>query len=872
MTTIGSPKAKGGGSSRKKWALTVQTVQPPVRLSSDWLWTSLLTARTIAAASESVPYLKGVFGTVVILLETVETVKKNREDLRELCGNVMEILNIIREQLSFHEDTVPVKFKSLCGDLEECLHSVLNAVKESQRSSEGLGGRLREIMRTRRTADEITGYQRKIRELHSNFLLTVAMDTNFQVHKVLTVMSPVDATPPTLKSITNNCPLPSRIFHGRQIVLDRMHSYFLQDFGKQKIFLLHGLGGAGKTQIALKFIAKYSSRFSDIFLIDCSTSETIDTGFKTIATTKNAGTTAQAGEKWLTGEPRGWLIVFDNADDPKVNLNKFLPHCDHGSIIITSRNPGLRVYAGEHSLVSDMEEPDAVELLLASSVQEVTPSSKELATEIVLCYLPLAIIQAGAFIAKSGSLNSYLALYAQNQARLLSEKPAQSHDDYAWTVYTTWQMSFEKLSQAAATVLQLFSLLHHQGISEQIFRNAVKYKGCLACPTLQELHEPAKFLSQFLGPTGIWEPLSFIDVTNELQAYSLINFTVETNMFSIHPLVHSWTRSTLSDVQVSQYWMGAILGMFIASIEWSEREAIALWLEPHIESLLQGRVDVAPDFNIEYAQIYEYAGRLKKAEELEVAVIEKQKQVLGEEHPDTLNLLRRLGATYHKSFQFDKSEGLFIAVMEKQKKIFGLDHPDTLLTMGHLAATYIELGRFEEAEELTVIVLEKENIIHGEDTLRHSVTMGNLGWIYHNLGRLKEAEQLQAVAVAKLKNIVGHEHPHTLWIMGNLASTYRNLGQYEKAEELEVFVVEKQRKILGEGHEYTLWTMGNLALTYRAQGHLEMALEVQVAVLEKRLRTLGGEHPETVRAIKDLAATRTALVEVNETQNDVPAN
>lgn len=70
----------------------------------------------------------------------------------------------------------------------------------------------------------------------------------------------VDATPPNLKSITNNCPLPSRIFHGRQIILDRMHSYFLQDFGKQKIFLLHGLGGAGKTQIALKFIAKYSSR------------------------------------------------------------------------------------------------------------------------------------------------------------------------------------------------------------------------------------------------------------------------------------------------------------------------------------------------------------------------------------------------------------------------------------------------------------------------------------------------------------------------------------------------------------------------------------------------------------------------------------
>jgi hypothetical protein len=51
-----------------------------------------------------------------------------------------------------------------------------------------------------------------------------------------------------------------------------------------------------------------------------------------------------------------------------------------------------------------------------------------------LWYLPLAIIQAGAFISKSGALDSYLALYAKNRDRLLREKPAQSHDDYAWTV------------------------------------------------------------------------------------------------------------------------------------------------------------------------------------------------------------------------------------------------------------------------------------------------------------------------------------------------------------------------------------------------------------------------------------------------------
>jgi hypothetical protein len=52
----------------------------------------------------------------------------------------------------------------------------------------------------------------------------------------------------------NHCPPPSRIFQGRQTILDALHQFFAQDTQKQKIYVLYGLGGAGKTQIALKFI------------------------------------------------------------------------------------------------------------------------------------------------------------------------------------------------------------------------------------------------------------------------------------------------------------------------------------------------------------------------------------------------------------------------------------------------------------------------------------------------------------------------------------------------------------------------------------------------------------------------------------------
>ncbi|KAF7344873.1 Nephrocystin-3 [Mycena venus] len=222
----------------------------------------------------------------------------------------------------------------------------------------------------------------------------------------LAPMPPVEAS-----QIVNHCPPPSRIFQGRQNILDKMHYFFTDGRQGQHIYVLYGLGGAGKTQIGLKFIKDLSSQFSDIFFVDTSTKETIDLGLKNIAIAKQCGNSSHDGLQWLTGKVEEWLLFLDNADDPNINLNDFIPQCHHGNIIITSRNPGLHVY-GKHSSVSDMDEEDAVALLLASAGQADTLTTRCTATEIVktLGYLALAIVQAGAFISKSGNLNNYLDL------------------------------------------------------------------------------------------------------------------------------------------------------------------------------------------------------------------------------------------------------------------------------------------------------------------------------------------------------------------------------------------------------------------------------------------------------------------------------
>ncbi|KAJ7637815.1 P-loop containing nucleoside triphosphate hydrolase protein, partial [Mycena rosella] len=672
----------------------------------------------------------------------------------------MEIVKIIQDQLSSHGDTAAVKFKGLCEDLEGVLQGILKAVQQMQAEPRGFRSRFKEVVKLGSVADEISGHRVRIQELQSNFLLMAAIDTNLHLHKALSIGIPSSLPPTQVTQSITKCPPPSRIFHGRQIILDKMCQFFEQDLDKQHIFLLHGLGGAGKTQTGLKFIQKSSSRFSDIFLIDTSTLETIDTGLKNIAATRNVGSTADDGLQWLSSQFSEWMLLFDNVDDPKINLHKFFPACTHGNILITSRNPGLRVYAGAHCLVSDMEELDAVEVLLTSAGENVTSGNRVIAADIVkhslsvikaLWYLPLAIIQAGAFISKSGTLGTYLDLFKKNKARLLREQPTQSHSDYAWTVYTTWHISFDQLSKPAKTLLQLCSFLHHEGISEEIFSHASTYKphSHPGGPAEEELCEPIKFISQFIDTAGVWDSLHFIEATTEMKSYSLVNFDLDKKSFSVHPLVHSWTQTTLTDPQSYHHSMVAIVGMAISDILWQDMQLASVKLLPHVDSLIHGNGNIKPDFCHEYGKLYWWAHRLKDAEQLQLAVLEDRRDILGEDHPATLRAMGNLAITYHNLGQLKEAEELGVVVLEKEKEILGEDHPDTLHAMGNLASTYHHLGRLKEAEELEVVVLEKRSKILGEDHPATLLSMGNLALTHHKLGHLKKAEELGVVVLEK---------------------------------------------------------------------------------------------------------------------------
>ncbi|KAF8224846.1 hypothetical protein L208DRAFT_1122411, partial [Tricholoma matsutake] len=143
-------------------------------------------------------------------------------------------------------------------------------------------------------------------------------------------------------------PSPTNLFTGRNDVLLQLHKCFPPsptsvESAQQRRFILYGLGGGGKTQIAFKFIKEclmgtQLHRFSDVFFIDATTAQTIDADLKNITLGKEIGENANDTIIWLARKHEEWLLLFDNADNIMLNLSQFFPSCSHGNILITSRN------------------------------------------------------------------------------------------------------------------------------------------------------------------------------------------------------------------------------------------------------------------------------------------------------------------------------------------------------------------------------------------------------------------------------------------------------------------------------------------------------------------------------------------------------
>ncbi|KAL9615270.1 MAG: hypothetical protein Q9167_000241 [Letrouitia subvulpina] len=670
----------------------------------------------------------------------------------------------------------------------------------------------------------------------------------------------------------------SSAFTGREEVCEQLRARCLPSSkldlrGQQKRYVIYGLGGSGKTQVCLKFVEEHREEFWGVFWVDASSAESLERGYLQVANICGLDSRVAAVRRWLSNISNPWVLILDNADDPRLDLSPYFPVGNRGVILITSRNPECRVHStlGSYELGA-MDIDEAVTLLLKTvAVHDLSSRSmRETAGPVVLTLgcLALAITQAGAVIRQGRcQMEEYCTLYTRRRKELLSQKAIQGGEDYRYTVYTTWEVSrqmIEKMpgevGQDALELLQIFSFLHHEGISEEIF-----FRAWLALRSKMRSDWMLSHLPEIVLRLSDqeWDADTLRVAVSVLVSFSLI-YRDKDNLISMHPLVHTWVRDRLDPSNEEIYWIKttSIVALSIPrtfqTVDYRFRRALV----PHIDICLGFRKkgifyleDIGEDCQSmasRFALVYREVGRLQEALQLLERVVEIRKRTLGGEHLTTLSSIHQLTIIYTEMGRFQEALQLAERVVEVSKRTLGEEHYDTLSSIHHLSVTYGEVGRFQEALQLTERVVEVSKRTLGEEHPDTLSSIHNLSAMYGEVGRFQEALQLTERVVEVVKRTLGEEHPDALSPICNLAIRYREAGRLQEAVQLTERAVEISKKIRGEEHPSTLRSINYLAISYGEGGRLQEAQRLIERVVEARKRILGKEHPQTVEALRNL--------------------
>jgi tetratricopeptide (TPR) repeat protein len=674
-------------------------------------------------------------------------------------------------------------------------------------------------------------------------------------------LSYVDSEPPRVMPFKQN-----PRFTGRETELDQLEKMvFTQENASQ--VAIFGLGGVGKTQLAIELVYRAVNNRSDymVFWIPATDPESLHQAYLAVAqqlavpgwNEKDANVKGLVQRYLSQNTTDRWLMIFDNADDidmwfepsgaqqEPTRLIDYLPESKRGNVVFTTRDRKLAVKLASQNLieVTEMNAQHAEELLRIS-LFHFTLTNDQNHTKVLLeklAYLPLAIVQATSYINETGCLLSeYVELLDQQEDDIIELLSEDFEDKTRYAsiknpVATTWLISFERIMQQNSL--------------------AAKFLSLMAC------FEPTNIPLSLL-PTAPSRK-DEIEAIGVLNAYSFVVKRPVERSLDLHRLVHLATRSWLKQKDEFDGIIAQAVTQLSEVFPDDNHENRATWREylPHALYVLSD--DKCKNESGDWMGLawrvtscLNSDGRYQECEELFIQILETEKRVLGIEHPDTLTSINNLASTYRNQGRWKEAEELEVQVLETRKRVLGVEHPDTLTSINNLASTYSNQGRWKEAEELKLQVVETRKRVLGVEHPNTLNSMNNLASTYSKQGRWKEAEELEVQVLETRKRVQGVEHPDTLTSMNNLALTYRDQGRWKEAEELKVQVMETRKRVLGVEHPVTLTSINNLAMIWKDCGRDSDALELLEKCADLRKQILGANHPHTLSSFRTVTKWR----------------
>ncbi|KAJ5947785.1 Disease resistance protein [Penicillium verhagenii] len=576
-------------------------------------------------------------------------------------------------------------------------------------------------------------------------------------------------------------------FIAREDQLKRMEEIFDTTIGRRTA-VVHGLGGIGKTQLAIAYIKRNRSHYSAAIWLNARDETALKQSLARTAEwilrhhpslvyiaaaleSQDLDETVKAARRWLDDPMNDrWLIVYDNYDNPlsgnrtekgtsytssveagiysdddenlvkAFDLQKFLPETDHGAIIVTTRSSIVKL--GQTLHLRKLEDiNDSLEVLASVSGREnlrQDPAATDLARK--LDGFPLALATAGAYLEQvSISCTEYLQLYRESWQQLHEETPQLAA--YDQTLYSTWNLSYRYIQQQSPIAAMLLRQWAYFA-SGDLWYELLEYSGpekpeWLGALTKNKLTFHASL--RILCSHGLVEA----DPTTTLQR-------VESRGYSVHGCVHSWMIHVLNQgIEKNMAWIAVeCVAAHVPGKDEREFWLLQRRLIAHADRCLETIRNIEVEGEAagrlhSLGLLYADQGRLQEAEAMYERALEGYEKAGGREHTTTLDTVNNLGVLYAVQGRLQEAEAMYERALEGFDKVWGREHTSTLDTVNNLGLLYADQDQLQEAEAMYKRALEGYEAALGATSTFTYIpalnTLENFGLLYERNGQVDTA-------------------------------------------------------------------------------------------------------------------------------------
>ena len=617
-----------------------------------------------------------------------------------------------------------------------------------------------------------------------------------------------------------------------------------------------GLGGMGKTQLAVELVHRYGCFFAGgVFWLSFASADEIPLQVAACAGSGAVGLEADVSSRpldervklvlgaWQSAVPR--LLVFDNCEEESL-VETWRPTSGGCRVLVTSRRSHWSPTLGVTPLALDLlRRADSIELLRRYRPELPADDPRLDAIANRLGDLPLALHLAGTYLLAyrtEVSLDDYMAELEQpaliRHASLLGEglddSPSPTHH-------------VQSLAQTFALCLSRLDRVH------KVDRVAIALLARMAWLAPGEA-VPRELLDRTLEEV---EPRRRRDGLRRLAAVGLVE--EGEGWLRMHRLLVHFVRQEGLDPTARPAVIRALVGCgWDAEQRHLTGSALAAAI-PHLVDLA-GAAVACPVDELVSAELATAAGRaLRHSGDLRAArrwferALTIREGVLGPDHPDTARSLNQLALLLVTQGELAAARPLSERALAILAKVLGLDHADTAVGLNALARLLHVAGELDAARPLFERALAIRERVLGPDHPHTADSLNDLAVLLRYQGELDVARALFERALAVRERVLGPDHVDTAFSLNDLAVLLRDQGELDVARPLFERALAIRERLLGPDHPSTAFSLNNLALLLLTQGELNIARPLFERALAVQERVLGPDHPLTAASLNGLA-------------------